>query len=195
MKVNIYLLICLISFYGFESQAQEKDFPKWKSSVFFDINGSNKTQYTYYDRDNKIRETNLNGKGFLELSYEIDYRLLKSLSIVGTAGLTNFNYPTFASIKTGMGLKLLYVDSKHHHFALKYGYHLPFRRSDFREGHQIEFGQVFDVGAIFNERLLIGFYVNYDFFYLDGSTPVISEASRASSLKASSYGLSFGITF
>jgi len=195
MKNIIYLFLVLIVFFGHTSYGQQYDYSKLKSSVFLDLNASNKSLYTYYDLNDKIRETKLNGKGFLELSYEVDYRLLKSLAIVGSVGLTNFNYPTFASIKTGAGLKLLYVDSKYHHFALKYGYHLPFRRSDFREGHQIEFGQVFDVGAILNGRLLIGFYVNYDFFYLDGSIPVISEASRAADLKASSFGISLGITF
>ena len=90
---------------------------------------------------------------------------------------------------------MLYVDHKYHYLTLQYGYHIPFSKSDFREGHQIKIGQVFDVANIFNKRLLVGFYYNNDFFYMENSEPLISNAVRSFSLTASSYGISLGVKF
>ena len=168
---------------------------KWQSQVFVDLNASKKSSYEYYDVEDKARETSINGKGSLELAYNIDYRVFRKFSVSGIASLTNYINPSFASIKTGLGLKLLYADHKYHYLTLQYGYHIPFSKSDFREGHQIKIGQVFDVANIFNKRLLAGFYYNYDFFYMENSAPLISNAVRSFSLNARSYGISIGVKF
>jgi len=154
-----------------------------------------KVHYEYYNTENESRETSISGKGSIELAYNIDYKIFRGLSVVSIAGLTNYNNPSFASIKTGLGFKLLYVDHKYHYLTLQYGYHIPFSKNDFREGHQIKIGQVFDVADIFNKRLLVGFYYNSDFFYMEDSEPLISNAIRSFSLSASSYGISLGVKF
>ena len=191
-KNSILLLILAFNFNVF---SQEDIDTKWESQIFIDLNASNKSSYEYYDADNKARETSINGKGSLELAYNIDYKIFRKFSVVGIASLTNNNKPSFGSIKTGLGFKLLYVDHKYHYLTLQYGYHIPFNKNHFREGHQIKIGQVFDVANIFNKRLLVGLYYNYDFFYMENSEPLISNAIRSSSLKTSSYGISLGVKF
>lgn len=191
---NLMLILILVFNLTVFSQENEKG-NKWQSQIFIDLNASNKSSYEYYDFENRARETSINGKGSLELAYNLDYKIYKKLSAVGIVSLTNYNNPTFASIKTGLGLKLIYVDHKYHYLTLHYGYHIPFSKSDFREGHQIKIGQVFDVAKIFNKRLLVGFYYNSDFFYLENTEPLISRASSSFSLTASSYGISLGVKF
>ena len=191
---NLVLIFFLTINLTIFAQKDDKS-SKWQSQVFFDLNASSKSSYEYYDAENRARETSINGKGSLELAYNIDYKVFRKLSVAGIASLTNYNNPSFASIKTGLGLKLLYVDHKYHYLTLQYGYHIPFNKSDFREGHQIKIGQVFDVANIFNKRLLIGFYYNNDFFYMENSEPLIGNAVRSFSLTASSYGISLGVKF
>lgn len=188
---NLFLILTLA--FNLNGFSQKDTNSKWESQVFIDLNASNKSSYEYYDMDNKARETSIKGKGSLELVYNIDYKIFKNLSVAGIASLTNYNNPSFASIKTGLGFKLLYVDHKYHYLTLQYGYHTPFSKSDFREGHQIKIGQVFDLANIFNKRLLVGFYYNNDFFYMENSEPLIRNATRSFSLNASSYGISIGI--
>ena len=191
---NLALIFCLAINLTVFAQDDDNS-SKWQSQVFIDLNASNKSSYEYYDVENRTRETSINGKGSLELAYNIDYKVFRKLSIAGIASLTNYNNPSFASIKTGLGFKLLYVDHKYHYLTLQYGYHIPFSKSDFREGHQIKIGQVFDVADIFDKRLLVGFYYNSDFFYMENSEPLISNAIRSFSLSASSFGISLGVKF
>ena len=191
---NLILILCLAINLTVFAQDDDNS-SKWQSQVFIDLNASNKSSYEYYDVEDKARETSINGKGSLELACNIDYRIFRKFSVSGIASLTNYNNPSFTSIKTGLGLKLLYVEHKYHYLTLQYGYHIPFSKSDFREGHQIKIGQVFDVANIFNKRLLVGFYYNNDFFYMENSEPLISNAVRSFSLTASSYGISLGVKF
>ena len=193
--MNTKNIIILILAFNFNVFSQENTDNKWESQIFIDLNASNKSSYDYYDSDNKAREISINGKGSLELAYNIDYKVFKKFSIVGIASLTNNNKPSFGSIKIGLGFKLLYVDHKYHYLTLQYGYHTPFNKNYFREGHQIKIGQVFDVADIFNKRLLVGFYYNNDFFYMDSSEPIINNAIRSFSLNTSSYGISLGVKF
>lgn len=188
--VIILILILSLSVFG-----QNENEGKWQSQVFIDLNAGINSSYEYYDFENRPREASTNGKGSLELAYNIDYNIFKKLSAVGIVSLTNYNDPSFASLKTGLGLKLLYVDHRYHYLTLQYGYHIPFDRSDFREGHQIKIGQVFDIANIFNKRLLLGLYYNYDFFYLEGSEPFFNNASRSYSLSVTSLGISLGLKF
>mgnify|MGYP001561808958 CR=1 FL=1 len=192
MKNLILMIILAFNLIGF---SQKDTSSEWQSQIFIDLNASNKSLYTYYNQSNKVRETSINGKGSLELAYNIDYRIFKKLSAVGIASLTNYNKPAFASIKTGLGLKLFYVDHSYNYLTLQYGYHIPFSKNNFREGHQIKIGQVFDVANIFKKRLLVGLYYNYDFFYMENSKPLISNVFKSSSLKTSSFGISLGIKF
>lgn len=185
-------LFLLISFFVF---CQDSNNKKWTSQIFIDLNASNKSTYEYYNSENRAQKTSINGEGSLELNYNIDYRIFNKLAVSGIASITNYNNPSFASVKAGLGLKLLYVDDKYHYLTIQYGYHIPFSKNDFREGHQIRIGQVFDVANIFNKRLLVGFYFNSDYFYLENSEPLISSASRSFSLSASSFGISLGIKF
>lgn len=194
MNVKSLSLILFLAF-NLSVFSQKGTNSKWDSQAFINLNVSNKSSYEYYDIDNKARETPIAGKGSLELEYNLDYKILKKLSVAGIASLNNYNNPSFASIKTGLGFKLLYVDHKYHYLTLQYGYHTPFSKSDFREGHQIKIGQVFDVANVFNKRLLVGFFYNYDFFYMENSAPLISNAIRSFSLNASSYGVSLGVNF
>lgn len=175
--------------------SQDADDKEWTSQIFIDLNATNKITYEYYNSDNRAQKTSINGEGSLELNYNIDYRIFNRLAVSGIAAITNYNNPSFATIKTGLGFKLLYVDYKYHYLTLQYGYHIPFSKSDFREGHQIKIGQVFDVADIFSKRLLVGFYFNSDYFYLENSEPLISSASRSFSLSASSFGISLGVKF
>ena len=193
--MNTKNIIILILAFNLNVFSQENTDNKWESQIFIDLNASNKSSYDYYDSDNKAREISINGKGSLELAYNIDYKVFKKFSIVGIASLTNNNKPSFGSIKIGLGFKLLYVDHKYHYLTLQYGYHTPFNKNYFREGHQIKIGQVFDVADIFNKRLLVGFYYNNDFFYMDSSEPIINNAIRSFSLNTSSYGISLGVKF
>ncbi|RXG12876.1 hypothetical protein DSM03_10821 [Leeuwenhoekiella aestuarii] len=190
---NLFVIIVLL--FAVKANSQNDSGPKWISQVYVDLNASNKSSYEYYDLDNKARETSINGKGSLELVYNIDYKIFKKFAAVGIAGIANYNNPSFASFKTGLGFKLLYVDNKYHYLTLQYGYLTPFNKSDFREGHQIKIGQVFDVANLFNQRLLVGLYYTNDFFYMENSEPLISNASRSFSLNASSFGISLGMKF
>lgn len=90
---------------------------------------------------------------------------------------------------------MLYVDDKYHYLTLQYGYLIPFDKGDFREGHQIKIGQIFDVANIFNKRLLVGIFYTNDFFYMEDSEPLIENAVRSFSLNTSSYGISLGMKF
>ncbi|MDC1355756.1 hypothetical protein N8480_07320 [Flavobacteriaceae bacterium] len=194
MNIKTLTLISTLAF-NLTVFSQDDRNTKWELQIFIDLNASNKSSYDYYDVNNKVRETSINGKGSLELAYNIDYKIFRKLSVVGIASLTNYNNPSFASIKIGAGMKYLYVEDKYHYLTLQYGYHIPFSKNDFREGHQIKIGQVFDVANIYNKRLLVGFYYNADFFYLENSKPLIINAIRSFSLTASSYGISLGIKF
>ena len=192
-KINKLLLLVLV--FNLMAYSQEEDNARWQSYIFIDLNASNKSSYEYYDLNKITQETSINGKGSLELAYNIDYKIFRKISAVGVASLTNYNNPSFASIKTGLGLKLLYVDHKYHYLTIQYGYHIPFNKSDFREGHQIKIGQVFDVANVFNKRLLVGFYYNNDFFYMENSEPLLSNAASSFSLSTNSYGISLGLKF
>lgn len=190
-----YLSVVLIILYSLIGFSQENSNSKINSLFFIDLNASIKSSYEYYNFNDKARETSISSKGSFELVYNADYRLLKKISIGGIVGLAHYINPSFSSIKTGLGLKLIYVDSKYHYLTLQYNYHIPFNKDDFREGHQIKIGQVFDIANIFNEKLLLGLYYNYDFFYMENAKPIINNASRAFSLDMSSFGISLGIKF
>lgn len=92
--------------------SQEDNISEWKSQVFIDLNASNRSSYEYYDVDNKAQKISINGKGPLELAYNIDYKIFRRISAVAIASVTNYNSPSFVSIKSGLGMKLLYVDHK-----------------------------------------------------------------------------------
>lgn len=193
MKNKFSIILLLFSVIIF---SQNDKSSKWTSSVFIDLNASNNSSYSYYDLDNKPKDVSVDGKGSVELVYNIDYKIFNKLSATATAGLTNFNGPLLASIKTGLGLKLIYTpDFNYNYLTLQYGYHSPFSRKQFREGHQIKIGQVFDVVEIFNKRLLVGIFYNYDFFYMDNAKTLRSYASKSISYKTTSYGISIGIKF
>lgn len=192
MKNLIIVLIIVGS--SFSVFCQDDKIKKWNSQVFLDLNASNKTTYVYTDAGNIGREIRLNGKGSVEIEYNLDYRLLQKLAVTGSIGLINYN-SFFGSLKTGAGLKLLYIEDSYHYLTLQYGFHIPFNTNDFREGHQIKIGQVFDVATIFNKRLLLGVYYISDFFYTNDAKPLINNAVTSSSLKASAYGISLGIKF
>lgn len=189
------VLIALISLFNLSVFSQEQSDTKWESQIYIDLNASNKSSYEYYDVDDKSRETSISGKGSIELAYNIDYKIFRKFSAVGVVSLTNYNNPTFASIKTGLGFKLIYTDLKYHYLTLQYGYHIPFNKDNFREGHQVKIGQVFDVANIFNKRLLVGFHYINDFFYMENSKPLTSYATRSFSFNTSSYGISLGVKF
>ena len=100
---NLVLIFCLAINLTVFAQDDDNS-SKWQSQVFIDLNASNKSSYEYYDTENKARETSINGKGSLELAYNIDYRIFRKFSVSGIASLTNYNNPSFASIKTGLRL-------------------------------------------------------------------------------------------
>lgn len=187
-------LIISILFLSFSAFCQDSKIKKWNSQLFLDLNASNKTTYSYTDAENIGREIQLNGRGSIEVAYNLDYRLLKKLALTGVVGFTNYN-SFFGSLKTGAGLKLLYIEDSYHYLTLQYGYHIPLGVDDFREGHQIRIGQVFDVANIFNKRLLLGVYYISDFFYTNDANPLINGTAKSSSLKATAYGISLGIKF
>lgn len=190
-NITIVVIIICSSFSAF---CQDSKIKKWNSQLFLDLNASNKTTYAYTDAENIGREIQLNGEGSIEIAYNIDYRLLKKLAITGVVGFTNYN-SFFGSLKTGAGLKLLYIEDRYHYLTLQYGYHIPLDADDFREGHQIKIGQVFDVANIFNKRLLLGVYYISDFFYMNDSNPLINGTVKSSSLKPTAYGISLGVKF
>jgi len=181
----IPLFACCFSFtYGQEN-------PKnWISSGFVNAMVNSKVNYTYHDTD-RWQEMSLTGKGAIELSYNLDFKFSRRLSIGALAGYTHINEPAFSSLKIGSALKFFYVKDKNYYLTFQYGYHIPFNRDKFREGHQIKIGQYFDVARISNYRLLLGFFYNYDFFYLDN--PLFIPTNRGESILFHSYGISLGI--
>tara|TARA_B100001093_G_scaffold362495_1_gene347241 strand:+ start:351 stop:929 length:579 start_codon:yes stop_codon:yes gene_type:complete len=170
-----------------------QDSNKWNSSVYIDLTSNTSNEYIYYDSNNKINEASINEKGAFEIVYNIDYRLLNKFTASAITSYNHFVNPSSSSLKIGSGIKFLYVDNKYHYLTLQYGYHIPFNKDNFREGHQIKIGQYFDVTKLFNHRLLLGIFYNYDFLYLDGSQPLFLNSNRASSLKYNSFGISLGI--
>lgn len=181
----IPLIVCCFSFtYGQENPK------KWISSGFVNAMVNGKVNYTYHDTD-RWQEMSLTGKGAIELSYNLDFKFSQRLSIGALAGYTHINEPAFSSLKIGSALKFFYVKDKNYYLTFQYGYHIPFNRDKFREGHQIKIGQYFDVARISNYRLLLGFFYNYDFFYLEN--PLFIPTNRGESILFHSYGISLGI--
>lgn len=138
---------------------------KWVSFAFLELNGDNKSNYTYYS-SNKIHEIPLELKGNFELTYNVNYKMGR-FSIGSGLSLINFIYPKFSSIKPSGDLKYFYVKDKYHFFTLGYGYHIPLNRDNFRERHQIKLGQIFDLISEKKYRLLLGFSYTYNFFYME----------------------------
>lgn len=193
MKKNFFVTLLVFSILTF---SQNDKGSRFTSNLFVDLNASNNSSYEYYDQDKKPKEISVNGKGSLELTYNLDYRIINKLSATAILGLTNFNGPLFASFKTGLGFKLLYTpDYSYNFLTIQYGYHIPFDRNDFREGHHIKIGQVFDVINIFSKRLLVGLFYNFDFFYMEKSKTLTNHASSSFSYDTSSFGISLGIKF
>lgn len=177
---------CFLMTYGQESPK------KWVSSVFIDAMVNNKINYSYHDLD-RWQEKSLTGKGEIELAYNFDYKFSRRLSIGALASYTHINEPAFSSLKIGSALKFFYVKEKNYYLTFQYGYHIPFNRDRFREGHQIKIGQYFDITRISNSRLLLGFFYNYDFFYLE--KPLFIPTNKGTSILFHSYGMSLGIKF
>ena len=195
---NLMLIFCLVINLTVFAQKDDNS-SKWQSQVFIDLNATNKSTYENYDIDNNIHyTTSLRGKGSIALEYNIDYKVLNKLSIAGIASLINYNdNPRFGSMKVGSGFKLVYSNHNYHYLTLQYGYHIPFSKSDFREGHQIKIGQVFDIANIFNKRLLVGFYYTTEIFDMKNTRPLINRGYRYDPkyLKTNSYGISLGVKF
>lgn len=168
---------------------------KWNSSVFMDLTTNTSNEYIYYDSNNKLNETSINEKGAFEIVYNLDYKLLNKFTTSFITSYNYFGYPKSSSIKIGSGIKFLYVNNKYHYLTLQYGYNIPFKKDNFREGHQIKIGQYFDVTKLFNKRLLLGFFYNYDFLYMDGSKPLFVNSNKASSLRYNSLGICLGVKF
>jgi len=189
------VLIALLITSTFSHSQNQGEFKRLSHSAFVDLTSNSSVLYTYYNPD-KIQETPLRERGAVELIYNFDYNFIKKMSIGYTIGYTHFTSPKFSSIKTGAGLKYYYIKDKLYFLSLQYGYHIPFNKDNFREGHQIKIGQYFDITNIFKDsRLLFGLFYNYDFFYLDGAKPLLHVNNKPSSLKYNSYGLSLGIKF
>lgn len=193
MKKTVQL--CLIQFFISISIYAQDTTTKWSSSAYIDLTSNTSNEYIYYDSNNKLNETSINEKGAFEIVYNLDYKLSKKFS---ASFITSYNYfanPNSSSIKIGSGIKFLYVSNKYHYLTLQYGYHIPFKKDNFREGHQIKLGQYFDVTKLFNKRLLLGIFYNYDFLYMEGSQPLFLNSIKGSSLKYNSFGVSLGIKF
>ena len=187
MKNLVLIFIFLASLLGF---SQDNDQKKLKSIIFIDLNATNKSSIEFYNY-----KTSINGKGSIALEYNIDFKILKKLSITGIASLINYNdNPRFGSIKVGSGFKLVYGNHNYHYLTLQYGYHIPFNKNDFREGHQLRVGQVFDVAEVFNKRLLLGLNYTLDLFDMK-NTPPHSNGDNPIYLRANSYGISLGLKF
>lgn len=198
--MNIKNLILISTFFVFSiGHSQDNNQKKLVSIISLDLNATNKSTYENYDIDNNIHYiTSLRGKGSIGLEYNIDYKILKKLSITGIASLINYNdNPRFGSMKIGSGFKLVYSNHNYHYLTLQYGYHIPFSKSDFREGHQIKIGQAFDLANIFNKRLLLGFYYTTEIFDIRNTSPLINRGYRYDPkyLRTNSYGISLGIKF
>jgi len=192
MRKIILLVLFILLYTDTYSQTNIK---RLNSSAFIDLTANSGVLYTFYNPD-KIQETSLREKGAFELVYNLDYNFVKRLSVGVNASYAHFIDPKFSSIKTGAGFKYYYIQDKSYFLTLQYGYHIPFKRDNFREGHQIKIGQYFDVTKVFKDsRLLLGLFYNYDFFYLDGAKPLLSVGNKPSSLKYNSYGISIGVKF
>lgn len=193
MKKSISILVTLLLF-AINTYCQ-MNVKKWSSSAFIDLTSNTSNTYTYYEPNNKIQETSIGQKGALELVYNIDYHVLKKLTAGIIVSYNHFVNPNYSSLKIGTGFKFFYVENRNYYLTLQYGYHIPFGKEKFREGHQIKIGQYFDITEIMGQRLLLGLFYNYDFLYLDGAKPLFVSSNKPSSLKYNSIGISLGAKF
>lgn len=186
MKRIVFFLLCIFQTFVYSQDVKEK----WMSFAFMELYSDSENLYTYYNPD-KISEALLDLKGSVELTYNLTYKINR-FSIGCGVGLTKFINPKFSSIKPNGDIKYFYVENKSHFFTLGYGYHVPFDRDHFREGHQIKLGQIFDLTSLIKHRLLLGFLYSYNFFYMENAKPLFSF-DKPSSLKIHSFGISIGL--
>jgi len=175
--------------------SQEEHQSRWTTSAHVDLLYNKSNNYRYYDDMDKLRHTNIKKTGAIALSYDLDYRFFKRLSVSVSTGYNVFITPGMSTLKFGGGFKYkTNVDNKGY-FTIQYAYHQPFNKKKFREGHEIKIAQYFDAYETNGHHILVGLLYNYDFFYLEGATKLPNNATRAFSLDYVHYGLSLAMVF
>lgn len=139
-------LLTLFLFYTVGLFGQET---RWRSSAYLDLASNHKNVYTYYNANNMVKTKEIAEKGVIELAYHLDYLLSDKIAISAITSYNRFVRLDSSSLKIGSGIKYMYADNKTHYLTLQYGYHIPFKKDSFKEGHQLKIGQIFNVGKPF----------------------------------------------